>query len=89
MRERMVHSHQTAFLLAPFKHREVDHPEASEFVFVAESELTTHLKAQLAELFARLHSVVAAEDEDEVARLCVESLRHFLKHLLRVEFVDA
>lgn len=35
MSERVVHSHQAAFFIAPLKHREVNHPKADELVLVA------------------------------------------------------
>ena len=85
----MVHGHEASFLLAPFKHREVDYPEAGELVLVAQAELASHFEAQLAQLLACAHRVVAAEYEYEVAGFCVHGVLEFLQFLLCVELVDA
>ena len=45
--EWVVHSHQTAFFLAPFKHWELCNPQQGELVLVAQSQLVTHLQTQL------------------------------------------
>ena len=89
MSERMMHGHQAAFLFAPFKHREVNNPQAGKLVLVAQSQLVAHFQTQLAQLLARLHRIVAAKDENQVARLRAEGFLHLLKHILAVELVDA
>ena len=89
MGERMVHSHESAFLLAPLEHWEVHHPKQGKLVLVAQAQLISHLEAELAELLARLHRIITAEDENQVAWLGTEGSLHLLQHLLRVELVHA
>ncbi len=86
---KVVHSHEALLFVAPFEHGEVYHPETCELVFVAEAELASHFEAQLAQLLAGAHGVVAAENEDEVARLGAHSLSEFLEYFLGVEFIYA
>ena len=89
MRERMVHGHEPAFLLAPLEHGEVHHPQQREFVFVAQAKAVAHLEAQFAKLLARLHGIVAAQYENQVARCGLHGLFQLLEHFLRVELVHA
>ena len=86
--ERMVHRHKALLLIAPFKHREVNYPQAGKFVLVAQTELIAHLQTQLAQLFASLHRVVARQYQYQVARLGAEGSLHLLEHILSVEFID-
>ena len=37
MSERMMHSHQATFFFAPFKHWEINNPQACELIFVAQA----------------------------------------------------
>ena len=55
--ERMVHRHQTLFLIAPFEHRELCHPQQGELVLVSQTEALAHLQTQFAELLAGLHGI--------------------------------
>ncbi len=86
---KVVHGHEALLFVAPFEHGEVHHPEAGEFVLVAQAELASHFEAQLAELFACAHGVVAAENQDEVAGFGIHGFAQLLECFLGVEFVDA
>ena len=65
----MVHCHEATFFFTPFKHGEVNDPKEGKLIFIAQTEAVTHEEAEFAKLLASAHSVVTAEDEDEVARL--------------------
>ena len=84
----MVHGHQTAFFFAPFEHREIHHPQASEFVLVAQAQLVTHLQTQFRKLLAGLHGIVATQNQNQVTRFGTEGFFHLLQYFLAVEFVD-
>ena len=83
-----MHSHKALLFVAPLEHREVDYPEACELVLVAQAKAVAHFETQFAELLARLHGIVATENENEVALLGAEGLLHLLERFLSVEFVD-
>ncbi len=57
--ERMVHSIETLIFFAPLEQREVNHPQTSKLVLIAQSQLARHFKTQFAELFAGLHRIIA------------------------------
>ena len=78
----MVHSHQTAFLFAPFEHREVNHPQTGKLVLVAQSQLVTHFQTQFTQLLAGLHRIVTAQNQDQVTRFGTEGLLHLLQYFL-------
>ena len=85
----MVGCHQSLLLVAPLEEREVNNPQTFELVFVSESESVAHFKSQAAELYACLVGIVAAENKNEVARLCVHFLYNVCEYFRRVELVDA
>ena len=84
-----MHSHQTAFFFAPLEHREINHPQKSELVLVAQAQLVTHLQTKLAKLLAGLHGIVTAQNQNQVTRFCTECSFHFLQHFLGIEFINA
>ena len=83
----MVHSVVALRLVVPFQQREVDDPQRSEYLGIAQTQLLTHFEAQGAELHARLHSR-STEDKHQVARLGAELLGDGLLVVLRIELVD-
>ena len=78
----MVHGHEALFLVAPLEHGEVHNPETCELILVAETELTSHLQAQLTKLLACAHYVVAAHNQDKVAGFGVHSFFELLEYFL-------
>ena len=88
MGEWVVHSHQTAFLLAPFKHWELSNPQQGELVLVAQTQLVTHLQTQFTELLASLHRIVTAEDEDEVTWFGIHLHLQGIELFRGVELID-
>ena len=88
-RERVMHSIETLVFFAPLEQREVDHPQASKLVLVAQSQLAGHFQTQFAKLFAGLHRIVTRKDQDQVARLSTEGFLHLLQDFLRIELIYA
>ena len=84
----MVGSHQALFLVAPLEQREVDNPQALEGILIAQAQTVTHLQTQRAELSACLVSLVARENQYEVAILGTRLLLQFLPNLGLVELID-
>ena len=76
------------FFVAPFVHREIDHPQTTEFVFVAQSQLRTHFETQFAELFAGFQGIGTAENQYQIAGFGLHGGFQLLQHILRVEFID-
>ena len=84
-----MHSHQTTFLLAPFEHREVDHPKANKLILITQPQLSAHFQTKLTKLFTCFHHIVAGQDQNQVTRFSTECLFHLLQHFLRIEFIHA
>ena len=84
----MVGGHQALLLIAPFKEREVDNPQALEHILVAQSEAVAHLKAQGAKLYAGLVGIVATHDKHQVAVLGTHLRLNGGKLVGRIELVD-
>ena len=87
--ERVVCSHESLLLVAPFEQREIDNPETFKLVLVAKSETIAHFKSQGAELCASFVGLFAAEYEYEVAILCAHLLFYLQELFGSVELVDA
>ena len=68
-----MHGIKALIFFVPFEQREIDNPEALEFVFVAQTKLISHLQTQFAELLACLVYLVSAEDQQQITRLSAES----------------
>ena len=83
--EGVVHCIETLRLLVPLKHREVDYPQRSKCVLVAQAKAVTHFKAKLIECLARRHRF-AGKNEHQVARLRTETLSPSLEVVLAIEF---
>ena len=84
----MVHGHKSLFFVRPLEHGEVDHPKAGKCVLIAQSETVAHFKAQLAQLLARTHSIIAAHNQYQIARVGSHSGFELLQGVLIVEFID-
>ena len=74
-------------LVVPLEEGEIDDPQRSELLRVAQSELLGHFEPQGAELRQGLE-LLAAEDEDHVAGLGAAALGHGTHLVGRVELVD-
>ncbi|EJX00501.1 phosphatase/phosphohexomutase [gut metagenome] len=85
--KRMVHSHQAAFFFTPFEHREVNDPKKSELILITQTETTTHFEAQFAQLAASLHSIIATENQNQIASLGTHSLFQGIEHISTIELV--
>ena len=83
----MVHSHQTAFFLAPFEHREVNNPKANKFILITQSQLCSHLQTEFAKLLTCFHHVVTGQNQDQITRLGTKCFFHLLQHFLCIELV--
>ena len=87
--EWVVGCHQTLFLIAPFKEREVNNPKALEGVFVAQTKTVAHLQTQGAKLSASLVCLFATENQHEVAVICAHRCLHFCEVFRSVELINA
>ena len=74
-------------LVVPLEEREVDHPQRSELLRVAQPQLLRHFETQGAELREDLE-LLAAEDQHQVAGLGAAALGHGAHLLGREELVD-
>ena len=86
--EGVMHCIEALCLLVPLKHREVDYPQRSKCVLVAQAKAVAHLKAKLIERLARRHRL-AGKNKHKVAGLCSEALCPCLEVVLAIEFAHA
>lgn len=86
-RERMVHGDVAFFFFAVFKHREVDDPGESEFVFVDEVHAAGHFFAQFAKSGCYDFRFVG-DHEDQVAFFSAAGFTDFKEFVFAEEFLD-
>ena len=85
--EGVVHRVETLGLVVPLEQREVDNPQRSEDLGVAEAEAVTHLYTQHAEHGLGL-ALCSAEHEHEVSGLCASFSSDGFDLVFCIEFVD-
>ena len=83
----MVYGVVALGFVVPLEQREVDDPQRSEFLRVAQAQLLSDLQTQGAELREGLE-FLAAEDQHQVAGFCARAFGHRPHLLGRVELID-
>ena len=85
--ERMMHRIETVGLVIPFEQREINNPERSEHMRIAEPEPVAHLDTENSEHGLRL-ALRTAEHEQHVPGLCSGLFSDSLQFLRCIELVD-
>ena len=85
----MVGSHKTLLLVAPLKEREVNNPEALEYILITKTKTIAHLKTKRTELDTGLVGIVTTENQYQVAIFGSHHGLDLCQLLRRIELVDA
>ena len=88
-RKRMVCCHQALFLITPLEKREVNNPKADKVVLVTKTETIAHFQTERTELHTSLISIIATENQHEIAILGTHSFLHFSPNFRLIELIDA